>query len=140
MTRVYVDLEVLSTRGGARRPVDVGAVDPAAFRLLDHLVEAGHELVLVAEPPIAPGAVAGLTGTLAELAEAAVAAAPREPGTAAWYLTSDPDRCRGRSARLRTILVGRSPEPTAIHRCDSLARDVRAAVLEILAAEAMPAG
>jgi hypothetical protein len=137
VTRVYVDLEVLSTRGGTRRPVDVGAVDLTAVRSLDHLVDAGHELVLVADAPIAPGAVAGIP---ASISEAAVTAVPSEPRSAAWYLTSDADRCRGRSARLRTILVGRSPVPGAIHRCDSLARDVRAAVLEILAAEAMPAG
>jgi len=30
------------------------------------------------------------------------------------------------------------PAPAAVHRCDSLARDGRAGVLEILAAEAMP--
>jgi hypothetical protein len=135
--RVYVDLEVLSTGGGARRPVHVRAVDLAAVRSLDHLVDAGHELVLVADPPIAPGAVAGIP---AALAEAAVTAVPSEPRAAAWYPTSDADCCRGRSARLRTILVGRSPAPGAVHRCDALARDVRAAVLEILAAEAMPAG
>jgi hypothetical protein len=137
VTRVYVDLEVLSAGGGARRPVGAAAVDPSAVRSLDHLVDAGHGLVLVADPLIAPGAVAGIPG---RLAEAAVTAVPTEPGTAAWYLTSDADRCRGRSARLRTILVGRSPAPGAVHRCDSLARDVRAAVLEILAAEAMPPG
>jgi hypothetical protein len=112
-------------------------VDLTALRSLDHLVDAGHELVLVADPPLAPGAVADIPGALAE---AAVTVVPMEPRTAAWYLTADADRCRGRSARLRTILVGRSPVPGAIHRCDSLARDVRAAVLEILAAEAMPAG
>ena len=137
MTRVYVDLEVLSTGGGASRPVDASAANVAAVRSLDHLVDAGHELVLVADPPIAPGAVTGIPGGLTETA---VTAVPVEHGTAAWYLTSDADRCRGRSARLRTILVGRSPAPGAVHRCDSLARDVRAAVLEILAAEAMPAG
>jgi hypothetical protein len=137
VTRVYVDLEVLSTGGGTRRPVGVGAVDLTAVRSLDHLVEAGHELVFVADPPIEPDAVAGIPGALTA---AAVTAVPSEPRTAAWYLTSDADRCRGRSARLRTILVGRSQPPGAVHRCDSLARDVRAAVLEILAAEAMPAG
>ena len=143
MTRVYVDLEVLSTGRGSRRPADVGAVDLAAVRSLDHLVDAGHELVLVADPPIAPGAVAVIPtagGIPGPLAEAAVTVVPSEPRTAAWYLTFDVERCRGRSARLRTILVGRSAAPGAVHRCDSLARDVMAAVLEILAAEAMPAG
>jgi hypothetical protein len=137
VTRVYVDLEVLSIDRGTRRPVGAGAVDLTAVRSLDHLVDAGHEIVLVADPPIAPGAVAGIPDALAE---ATVAAVPSEPRVAAWYLTSDASRCRGRSARLRTILVGSSQAPGAVHRCDSLARDVRAAVLEILAAEAMPAG
>jgi len=137
VTRVYVDLEVLSTGGGTRGSVGVGAVDVTAVRSLDHLVDAGHEIVLVADPPVASGAVAGIP---VALAEAAVTAVPSEPRPAAWYLTSDADRCRGRSALLRTILVGGSQAPGAIHRCDSLARDVRAAVLEILAAEAMPAG
>jgi hypothetical protein len=137
VTRVYVDLEVLSTGGGTGRPAGVGAVDVTAVRSLDHLVDAGHEIVLVAGPPIAPGVVTGIPRALAE---AAVTAVPSEPRPAAWYLTSDADRCRGRSALLRTILVGRSQAPGAIHRCDSLARDVRAAVLEILAAEAMSTG
>ena len=78
MTRVYVDLEVLSTGGGARRPVDAGAADLAAVRSLDHLVDAGHELVLVADPPIAPGAVTGIPGGLTETA---VTAVPVEHGT-----------------------------------------------------------
>jgi hypothetical protein len=136
VTRVYVDLEVLATGGGTRRPVGVATVDLAAIRSLDHLVDAGHELVLVADPPIAAGAVAGIPEARAEMA---VTATPREPGTPAWYLTSDAERCRGRSARLRTILVGDRPAPGAVHRCDSMARDVMAAVLQILATEAMPA-
>ena len=98
MTRVYVDLEVLSTGGGASRPVDASAANVAAVRSLDHLVDAGHELVLVADPPIAPGAVTGIPGGLTETA---VTAVPVEHGTAAWYLTCDVDRCRARSARLR---------------------------------------
>lgn len=137
MTRVYLDLGVLLTGAGARRPVDVAAVDPEAIRSLDHLTEAGLEVVLVADPPTIPGAVPGIPQ---ELARAAVTAVPSEPEATAWYLTSDAERCAGRSARLRTILVGRSPAPPAIHRCDSFARNAPAAVLEILAAEAMPSG
>lgn len=168
MTRVYVDAGVLSTGGGVGRPADGGSVDSAAVRSLDHLIEAGHEVVLVVDPvpvtgtvdravdgavdgavpaPAAGTRVAGIraagirvAGIPEALAATAVTAAPSEPTATTWYLTSDAERCRGRSARLRTILVGRSASPTAIHRCDSLARDVLAAVLEILAAEAMPPG
>jgi hypothetical protein len=125
VTRVYVDLETLLASAGESR-----AVDGDAIRALDHLTEAGHEVVLVADRAV-PAALGGLAATT-------VAAAPTEPSSTTWYFTSDVDRCRGRSARLRTVLVGRAPAPTAIHRCDALARDVLAAVLEVLAAEAMP--
>ncbi|TAK00921.1 MAG: hypothetical protein EPO36_06950 [Chloroflexota bacterium] len=125
MTRVYVDVEALSTGAGQRRTTDADAV-----RSLEYLAEAGHDVLLVTGE--------SLPAALAELSLAVVPAAPPEPEQAAWYLTTDPERCRNRSARLRTVLVGRTPSPAAIHRCDALARDVLAAALEILAAEAMP--
>jgi hypothetical protein len=134
---VYVDLEVLSTGGGASRPVDASAANVAAVRSLDHLVDAGHELVLVADPPIAPGAVTGIPGGLTETA---VTAVPVEHGTGRLVPHVRRGPLPSPLGPAPTILVGRSPAPGAIHRCDSLARDVRAAVLEILAVEAMPAG
>jgi hypothetical protein len=125
VTQVYVDLDLITTGGTSGGNPDRGAVHS-----LDYLIEAGHRVALVADHAVPVG--------LGELASTVVGAAPSEPESTAWYLTSDPDRCRGRSARLRTVLVGRTQGPAAIHRCDSLARDVLAAVLEILAAEAMP--
>ena len=59
------------------------------------------------------------------------------PPAASWYLTSDVGHCVGRSALLQTVLIGSTPGPAAVHRCDSNARDVSAAALEILASEAM---
>jgi hypothetical protein len=52
-------------------------------------------------------------------------------------VTADPATCGDRQAGLLTLLVGPrddSPRPT---RCDVTARDLAAAVLEILARDAM---
>ena len=123
MTRVYLDpgAAVLDTGGG---------VDPATVRSLRHLVDAGHELVLV------HGAGAP-SSDLAALTRAVVAAVPSKPEVPAWYLTDEVDHCREMTARVRTVLIGGSPPSGGIHRCDSVARDVPAAVMEILASEAM---
>jgi 23S rRNA A2030 N6-methylase RlmJ len=109
-----------------------GAVDPAALRSLRHLVDAGHELVLV-DPPDESA------GDLRELAARVVDAVSQMPDGRAWYLTNDVEHCREMTARVRTVLIGASPPPGSIHRCDSVARDLQAAVMEILASEAMSA-
>lgn len=129
MSRVYVDLEVLS--GGRQAG---GAVDTDAARSLEILEETGHEPVVVTGS-------GGRTepDALAPLGRETVEDAPLQPDEPAWYLTIDVDRCRGRSARLRTVLIG-TATASAIHRCDTVARDLRAAVLEIAAAEAMATG
>jgi len=125
VTRVYVDLAVLCTGPAAGE-----ILDPDAVRALDFLDDAGHEVFLVAEPLSVPG-------TLSARRAVIVASAPLRPESRTWYLTADVERCRGRSARLRTVLIGPPPAEASIHRCDAMARDVRAGVLEILAAEAM---
>jgi hypothetical protein len=125
VTRVYVDLDAVSSGTGESRSSDREAV-----RSLEHLVEAGHEVVLVCDGDAVPVA-------LGEIATTAVAAAPTELTETAWYLVSDVDRCRDRTTRLRTVLIGSLPAPGAIHRCDRVARDLMTAVLEILADEAM---
>ena len=127
MSYVYVDLETLVPGG----PGGGRTVDPAAVRSLGYLAESGHEVVLVAAQETVPAALADVVSTVTP-------AAPSEPREPAWYLTIDVERCRGRSAKLHTVLVGTAAAPAAIHRCDALARDVQAAVLELLAAEAMP--
>jgi len=75
-----------------------------------------------------------LEGVAAEV----VSAMPPRPRGPAWYLTSDIDRCRGASARLRTVLIGAAPPTGSVRRCDAVARDVQAAAMEILAEVAMP--
>jgi hypothetical protein len=77
---------------------------------------------------------AELEGVAAEV----VRAVPSRPRAPAWYLTSDIDRCRGASARLRTVLIGATPPSGSVRRCDAVARDVQAAAMEILAQVAMP--
>lgn len=123
MTRVYVDRELLG--GAAGTDVDLDAV-----RSLDILEETGIEAIPVSGGGALPDGLGSRRGV-------AVTSAPLQPDEPAWYVTIDVDRCRGRSARLQTVLVGTTPA-ASIHRCDRQVRDLRAAVLEILASEAMP--
>jgi proteasome lid subunit RPN8/RPN11 len=127
VTRVYVDVRAAAIQVGGDR-----TVDPAAVRAISFLVEAKVDVVLVHAPDEEP------PPELREAAGSAVTDVPSHPDTPAWLLTTDVEQCTGTSARLRTILVGTAPARGAIHRCDSVARDVHAAILEILASEAMP--
>ncbi len=95
---------------------------------LGHLVEGGHDLVLVTTRHDEPGAMAFA---------ARIPTLPDEPPKGSWFVTADPAACGGRKPGLRTVLIGpraATPGPT---RCDSTARDLRDAVLEILTADAM---
>ncbi len=105
------------------------AQEPGAAERLLHLAEAGHELVLVADLDHPATGLAAWAGHLSAL--------PDDPARGSWFMTADPDSCGDRQPGLRTILVGPrsdAPRPT---RCDSTARDLREAVLAILAADAM---
>jgi hypothetical protein len=105
------------------------ALEPDLPDRLAHLADSGHRLVLV-------GNAAPMTADLSAWASR-VGTLPTEPPRGSWYLTADPGTCRDRQPGLRTVLIGPrddGPRPT---RCDSTARDLREAVLEILAADAM---
>jgi hypothetical protein len=128
VTRVYVDVGAVEVEGGGIAT----SVDSAAVRALRLLADGEHEVVLVSPAGRKP------SGELTALARAVVAAVPGRPVAASWYLTADVERCHGTSARLRTVLIGAAPPAGSIRRCDGTARDVQTAVLEILAAEAMP--
>jgi len=96
---------------------------------LTHLSESGDQLVFVGSPDH-PAAGLPVWSDRTD-------ALPEEPPAGSWYLTADPATCRDRQPGLRTMLIGPKvdgPRPT---RCDSTARDLREAVLEILAADAM---
>jgi hypothetical protein len=125
VTRVYVDAGASALDGEA------GASDPDGLRALRYLIELGHSVTIVGDDPTA------LAPELRRLGSAVVATVPARPEGSAWYVTTDVDRCRGMSARIRTVLVGAAPAPGSVRRCDTVARDLQAAVMEILAAEAM---
>ena len=124
MTRIYVDLSATVVDG------DAGALDEDAVRALRYLVELGHAITLVGDDP------AGTRSELRQLGSIA-AVVPSRPEGPAWYVTTDIDHCHGLSARIRTVLVGAAPAPGSVRRCDTVARDLQAAVMEILAAEVM---
>jgi hypothetical protein len=102
---------------------------PGAEDWLAHLLDADHELVLVA-PTDHPGApLMAWAGHLPAM--------PDPPAPGSWFVTGDPETCGDRQASLRTILVGPRAAGQRPTRCDATARDLREAVLEILAAHAM---
>jgi hypothetical protein len=129
VTRVYLDPGAAS--------IENGGPDPAALRSLGHLVEGGHEVVLVGGEQPEETSGAQVAGELRALTNRTVRAVPPRPDVPSWYLTDDVGHCHGLTARVRSVLIGAAPPPGSIHRCDSVARDVQAAVMEILAAEAV---
>lgn len=127
MTRIYLEPGTAEIETGGDR-----GLDPDAVRALAYLTEAGHEIVLVVPEGVEPPA------DLRSLGASSVEAPPEKPDRPAWFLTTDVSHCVGRSAKMRTVLIGAAPNHGSVMRCDAVARDVQAAVLEILASEAMP--
>lgn len=117
MTDIYID------------PTVAGMPDAADH--LTHLVETGHNLILVGDAPAL--VAAGLP---------AAVLAPDLPDRAApgsWFVSSDPAMCSDRRVGLLTLLVGPrlAPTPRPGPRCDAEARDLASAVLEILRRDVM---
>src|SRR5206468_244229 len=113
-------------RGPGRRVVGPGV--PDALRLLRD----NHHVLLIADQP--PQDVP----ELADLPTVDAVPDSIEPGS--WYVTSEPTWCEGeRPPGLRSILVGprRPPTNRPTLRCDVEARDLAAAVMEILVQETM---
>jgi hypothetical protein len=117
MTDIYLDAPVLSA--------------PDATDHLGHLIEAGQRVILV--------------GVAAETALAKLPMAvrldqlPSDPARGSWFVTAEPARCADRPAGVRTVLIGPRSRGSGVRgpRCDTVARDLAAAVLEILAHDAM---
>jgi hypothetical protein len=105
------------------------ALDPDVGERLAHLADAGHQLVLVA-PEEHP---AWSLGSWSDRSPSM----PSNPPRGSWFLTADPATCGDRRPGLRTVLIGPRELGLRPTRCDSTARDLREAVLEILAADAM---
>ena len=143
MTEVYVDVAAAALGGGmpgAGSPDEdpgaarVAIADPEAVRALRYLADAGVRVVIVRPDALEP------PDDLRALAADVLSAVPDRPTGPAWYLTSDISRCHGSSAHLRTVLIGGAPPNGSVRRCDAVARDVQAAAMEILAADAMAPG
>lgn len=132
MTEVYVDVAAASVEQGGENGGATLVAEPEAVRALRYLADSGIRVVVIAAGGQRPDA------DLEAVAAEVVSAVPPRPRGPAWYLTSDIARCRGSSARLRTVLIGAAPPPGSVRRCDAVARDVQAAAMEILAAVAMP--
>ena len=133
MTEVYVDIGAASMEGAAPEG-GVPPADPHSIRALEYLVESGVNVYVVRAGAGEPAP------ELRAVARAVVDTIPSPAVEQTWYLTSDVERCQGSSARLRTVFIGGTPPAGSVRRCDSVARDVQAAAMEILASEAMPAG
>ena len=132
MTEVYVDVAAASMEQGGASSRLIRASEPEALRALRYLADSGIRVVVVASEDAQPDR------DLESIAAEVVRALPSRPRGPAWYLTSDIDRCRGSSARLRTVLIGAQQPSGSVRRCDAVARDVQAAAMEILAQLAMP--
>jgi hypothetical protein len=95
-----------------------------------------------------PQAVPGASKALKDLADPALdlpdavhvaEELPSAMDSDSWFVTADPESIRGRSDSPRTVLVGpkRAPGPLPLPRVDVEARDLSAAVIEILTRQAM---
>jgi hypothetical protein len=107
------------------------AAMPGTASQLGHLVDTGHEVVLVGDLDrefhgVPPGA-------------AHVDQLPAEPVRGSWFVTADAATCAERRPGLKTLLIGPrpAPSPRPAPRCDAEARDLASAVLEILGREVM---
>jgi hypothetical protein len=137
VTEVYVDVAAASVEPAGVDGSGPPSAEPEAVRALQYLADSGVRVVLVTSGEDGtPDATAA--GELLEVASEVVTSVPAQPRGPAWYLTSDIARCGGATARLRTVLIGGAQPSGSVRRCDAVARDVQAAVMEILAAVAMP--
>ena len=108
----------------------LAAAMPDAADQLRHLADTGHRLhVLGATPPALAGAL--------DVEEADEL--PSSPVAGSWLLTASSDLCGERRPPLSSMFIGPKPAPSPrpAPRCDADARDLAAAVLEILRREAM---
>jgi hypothetical protein len=104
---------------------------PDARDHVAHLIDAGQHVTFVGGGAEAAGSAFPDVSRLDAL--------PAEPERGSWFVTADPARCAERQAGVRMLLIGPRLGRTPVQspRCDTEARDLAAAVLEILARDAM---
>src|SRR5687767_2886810 len=107
------------------------ATMPDAAAHLAHLVETGHDVVLVGELDRSATHVPDGATQVAQL--------PEDPVRGSWFVTADAATCALRRPGIQTLLIGPrpAPSPRPAPRCDAEARDLASAVLEILGREVM---
>jgi hypothetical protein len=115
-----------------RRPPSWIAV-PGVSEQIRHLTEAGIDVTLIG--PDIPDEVREVVPDLTIVDEL-----PSGPPPDSWLVTTDPAWCeRPRPAGLHTILIGprQTPGPRRSTYCDIVARDLSAAVMDILTRQVM---
>ena len=130
---VYIDASALTAleQPADRRLESHRVLAPGAADSVQLLVE-GHDVVVLGGEDLD-----GLAGLGAARHEGTM---PSDFPSGSWYLTADETWCEGeRPNGLRSILVGprRPPTKRPTLRCDIEARDLTAAVMEILVRETM---
>jgi hypothetical protein len=130
VTAVYVDPSALLLPSPDPAAAEEH-LEPGAPEAVQHLVDAGFDVVLLATDD-AP--LRDLTLGVRRTTEL-----PEHLDPDAWYLTGEPHPAFGRPRGGITVLVGpRRPEgKVPLPRFDLTARDMNAAVLEILSRDAM---
>lgn len=111
-------------------------LDPSAAALADaaaqlrHLTDTGHRVLVLGELPdsLADGPFVSAGDSL-----------PATLPAGTWLVTADAEYCAERRPTMQTMLIGPKPAPSRrpAPRCDTEARDLAHAVLEILRHEAM---
>jgi hypothetical protein len=131
VNRIYLEPSVMTVPTGTEVVADPTPPATAAVEALGHLAD-DYELVVLGDAPRQIlDAIAVPVRTAADV--------PPEPAHGSWLITDDPMSCTSRPPGLKTILVGprRAPSNRPSPRCDVEARDLSAAVVEILTREAM---
>ncbi len=130
MSLVYVDPSALLLPGAGPAATD-DPVAPGAHDAVEHLVDAGFDVVLLGDGTTTAGELPDGVRHLAEL--------PEHLEADAWYLTGEPYPAFGRPRGGTTVLVGphRPEGKVPLPRFDLQTRDMASAAMEILTREAM---
>jgi hypothetical protein len=131
MNRIYLEPGVMVQQTGLDLSGEAASPLPGAAEALGHLADT-YELVVLRDRE--PGVLEALDVPVRGASDL-----PPEAAHGSWLITDDPSSCLDRPPGLQTILVGprRPPSNRPAPRCDVEARDLNAAVVEILTRQAM---
>jgi hypothetical protein len=133
MSTVYFDPGALLSPRGAEASDAV--VDAEAARMVQHLEDFGHEVVILWRDAPPQVAAASQTGPGADLPDSAGALEAVDGTASGWFVSDKPERCIAAHElrRLTTVLVGAADTARDLaHRpADRLARSLSDAVLDV---------